>query len=89
MTKETLIELLTAAAESEKKGRFSFSERQAAAILVAVEGTLLTINRVTGVAVTGTHALIEGDREKLFVDAASIAAVRLKAGPEGTGFIKG
>ncbi len=87
MEKVALRELLAAASDGVDGSTFTFSDKQEAALLVAVDGTLLTVTRVRRVTLAEHHLVVEADREILYVEGTTVAGVRLKAAPSGAGFL--
>ncbi len=89
MEKPALTAMLEAASDSANAERYSFSDARAATLLVAVDGAVLSIERVRSVSVGEHFAVVDAERETVYVDSASVVGLRVKAkGPEGTGFIK-
>lgn len=92
MTKESLSEALKVASSSRAKdGTFSFDVAQNTTVLLTVESSVMTIDRVTRVSVKTGVAVIDTERrERLFVAAEYIVGLRQQAVAESpSGFLPG
>jgi hypothetical protein len=89
MDKSALTAMLTAASEHVEDQRFAFADAQDATLLLALDGALLNVERLRAVTLGEHYIIVDAERETLYLDAASVVGIRVKAkGPEGTGFIK-
>lgn len=86
MKNDVLLKMLGEEGAKEGGACVVFAEEREASLLVALEGALLTVERLLRVEVKGDYLVAHGARERLLVGVAQVVGLRVAAGAGGTGF---
>lgn len=88
MTKEILEQMLDDITGEAAGGSFTAEPGDKVAMLIALDGTLLTVERVTSVQVKQTHVVVSCDRDQRYLlELSRVAGIKIQqARGEGAGF---
>ncbi|MBW2734749.1 MAG: hypothetical protein JRH20_20370 [Deltaproteobacteria bacterium] len=86
MTRESVLELLSEVGEGDGKRNVIFAEDKQVALLLALDGALVTVERLSRVELKGEYLVAYGAREQFLVAVEYVAGLRLTGDVGTTGF---